>query len=77
MSGQSESEYVTLTEAAELLGVTRVTMRQMAARYGLESFALPRDARVKLFRRADVLALNQPRTVPKAPAAYAVAAVAA
>ena len=64
-----EDEFVTLREAAELLGITRQHMRRKALEYGLESYFRPADRRVRLFRRADVLALAQPRAYPKTRAA--------
>ena len=54
-------EYVTLQEAAELLGVHRGRMRLLARRHKLPVYALPTDQRVKLFRRSDLERLMQPQ----------------
>jgi excisionase family DNA binding protein len=56
-----DGEYLTLNEAAELLGITRQHMRRVALANGLRAYATPMDRRAKLYRRADVLALRQPR----------------
>jgi hypothetical protein len=54
-------EYVTLKQAAELLGITRQHMRRIALTNGLRAYTTPMDRRAKLYRRGDVLALRQPR----------------
>lgn len=48
------SDLITLTEAAQLLGVSRPTMGRLVARVPLRTYPDPLDARAKLVRRADV-----------------------
>lgn len=73
------SEYVTLLEAARLLGISRTKMWQLAQ--SLAIYELPTDGRVKLLKRSDVEALRQPRprlaSDPKAAAALPVVVAAA
>ncbi|MGH2371443.1 MAG: helix-turn-helix domain-containing protein [Chloroflexota bacterium] len=64
---EARRDYLTVNEAARLLGISRTRMWQLAKQHELETFELPADRRVKLFRRADVLALLNPR--PKSEAA--------
>lgn len=56
-----KSEYVTVQEAAERLGVTRFVMSRLIRDEGLKVYGLPADKRVKLVRIADVDALAKPR----------------
>lgn len=48
------SDLITLTEAAQLLGVSRPTMGRLVSRVPLQTYPDPLDARAKLVRRADV-----------------------
>ncbi len=57
-------DYVTLKEAADILGITRQHMRRLALALNLEAFTDIRDRRIKLFRRSDVEALRRPRPIP-------------
>ena len=53
--------FITVTEACALLGVSRWWMWDRIRRGELKTYALPKDRRLKLLRRADVEALRQPQ----------------
>jgi chromosome partitioning protein len=57
--------YISATEAADMLGVSPDTLRRIAREQNIESIADPRDARVKLFRREVIIALKkEPMAIP-------------
>ena len=56
-----ESEFVTMTEAQELLGVSRFKIWQLVRNGEIETFESQLDRRQKLIRRADLDALRNPR----------------
>ena len=58
-------EYVTLQEAAEILGVSRFRMARLAADEELPVFTRPADRRVKLFKRGDVERLREPQPLER------------
>lgn len=60
MAMAKSDQYVTLTEAATILGVSRTRMWQLAAEHKLRDYTLRTDRRQRLFLRADVVALQQP-----------------
>jgi excisionase family DNA binding protein len=60
-------DYVTLQEAATLLGVSRTRMWQLATEHKLRDYALKTDRRMRLFLRSDVLALQRPEPGRPAP----------
>lgn len=63
-------EYVTVLEAAQLLGVSRWKIWRLAKQKGLETFGSELDKRQTLFRRSDILALAAPaRRSPAGPSA--------
>ena len=49
-----QDEFVTLTAAAEIAGVSRVKLWRMVKDGRLPAYADPRDARVKLIKRAEL-----------------------
>jgi len=53
------AELITLTEAAELIGVSKAKMSRLVAGGYLQPETDPLDERVKLVRRADVIALRK------------------
>jgi predicted DNA-binding transcriptional regulator AlpA len=55
---QLPNDLITLSEAAELLGVSRPTMGRIVLRVPLRTYPDPTDARAKLVSRADVRALR-------------------
>ncbi len=55
---QLPNDLITLSEAAELLGVSRPTMGRIVQRVPLRTYPDPTDARAKLVSRADVRALQ-------------------
>ena len=63
--------FLTLQEAAELLGITRQRMRVVAQQNKLPVYGQAADRRVKLFRRSDVERLLQPRRIDEGKAAAA------
>jgi hypothetical protein len=54
-------EYVTMTEARDILDVSRFKLWQLVKEGKLETFRSELDRREKLIRRADLEALRQPR----------------
>jgi excisionase family DNA binding protein len=54
-------EYVTMTEAQEILGVSRFKIWQLVKDGRLPTFQSELDRRQKLIRRADLDALRKPR----------------
>ena len=60
-------EYLTLTEAARLLGVSRWTLYRRIDEGALTVYQSPSNRRVRLVKRADVEALRTP--VPTTPVA--------
>jgi excisionase family DNA binding protein len=63
----SADEYVTMTEAQEILGVSRFKIWQLVREGKLETFASELDRRQKLVRRSDLDAFRfpRPRTGPE------------
>ncbi len=53
--------YLTMTQAREQLGVSRVTMARLVRDFDAQVYEDPRDARVKLLRAEDVERMLQPR----------------
>jgi len=66
-SGRALSDYVTMQEAADILGVSRFQMSSVVKRLKLKVFETPADRRRRLLLREEVERLAQPR--PKAKAA--------
>lgn len=54
------SEYLTLTEAARLLGISRWSLYRRVDEGALPMYESPANRRVKLVKRADVEALLTP-----------------
>jgi DNA-binding MurR/RpiR family transcriptional regulator len=63
--------YLTIAEAREQLGVSKMTMLRLMKRFDVETYSDPRDARVKLIKVGDVKRLMQP--IPTAEAGKAAA----
>lgn len=57
----ADEEYVTIQQAAELLGVSRFRMARVIKDQQVPVFERALDKRVKWVRRADVQALLEPR----------------
>ena len=57
-------EYVTMTEAQEVLGVSRFKIWQLVRDGELSTYQSTLDRRQKLIRRSDLDALRQPRPHP-------------
>lgn len=55
-----QDEFVTIGEAAELLGLTRTTIWRRIKSGGLEVFQSQMDQRERLVRRSDIEALKRP-----------------
>ena len=55
-----EEGYLTLQEAAELAGVSRVKLWRMARAGELQTYVDPRDKRVRLIRRDELEAALRP-----------------
>lgn len=55
-----ENEFVTMAEAAEMLGVSKATMWRRVKSGEIEAFESQQDRRRKLVRRADIEALSAP-----------------
>jgi hypothetical protein len=61
-----EREYVTFTEARQMLGVvSKDTLRRIIKRAGMTVYNNPRDAREKLLLRSEVEAYMRPRPIEK------------
>ncbi len=58
---RAHGEYVTMQEAADLLGVSRFQVSTVVKRLKLKVFETPADRRRKLLLREEVLRLAQPR----------------
>jgi hypothetical protein len=52
------ADLITLSKAAQLLGISRATMSRVVAKVPLTTYQDPLDSRAKLVRRADVLRLQ-------------------
>ena len=52
--------FLTMAQARERLGVSKMTMMKLVQRSGIEVFQDQRDARVKLVREQDVERLQRP-----------------
>jgi hypothetical protein len=61
MTTAEYGEFLNQTEARALLGVTKPTFIRMMARYPVTVYRSPADARLRLYRRADIEALRMPR----------------
>lgn len=59
--GDDGDEYVTLQEAATLLGVSRFQVSRLITRLQLPVYERPADRRIKLLRKRDVEAALRPR----------------
>ena len=66
-------EYLSLQEAADLMGVSRFKLWRLVREGKLAAHQSERDRREKLVRRADVEAVIRPRPIPSAPAKKAAA----
>jgi len=55
------SEYVTMTEAQEILNVSRFKIWQLVKEGRLQTFRSDLDRREKLIRRSDLATVGQPR----------------
>jgi len=55
------NEYVTMTEAQEILGVSRFKIWQLVKEGRLQTFRSDLDRREKLIRRSDLETIGQPR----------------
>lgn len=53
--------YLTITEAARLIGVDRNSLRRFANRHGIPTYTSPMDARLTLFALADLEQLTTPK----------------
>ena len=62
-------EYLTLQQAADLMGVSRFKLWRLVRDGKLTAHVSERDRREKLVRRADVEALMQPRPIARGKAA--------
>jgi hypothetical protein len=61
-----DNEYISLTEATRMSGISRPTLRRIIGRGALEDFQSEADRRVRLVRLADLKSLMTPvpRQVP-------------
>jgi hypothetical protein len=59
----AERELITLKQARERLGISKVTMTKLVRERGLTLYENPLDARQKLVDAAEIEALKQPRPV--------------
>ena len=62
----STSEFVTMTEAQEILGVSRFKIWQLVKEGTLPTFRSDLDRREKLIRRSELDALRRPRSADAA-----------
>jgi len=62
-----DPDYVAVSTAAEMLGISRLTMRRRVRADAVPTFADPRDQRYVLIKVADVEQLRVPRplTAPR------------
>lgn len=58
MRGQKSKDLITLSEAAQLLGVSRAKISRLVSKGVLATQTDPLDERAKLVSRSDVLALQ-------------------
>lgn len=58
-----DSEFVTMREAQEILGVSNFTMWQLVKRGDLTAYQSATDRRKKLVRRSELDALRTPREI--------------
>jgi excisionase family DNA binding protein len=58
----SEMEYMSLSDAAKYLGVSRNKLWRMVKDGRLEAYDNPKDDRVKLVKQSDLDALQQPKS---------------
>jgi excisionase family DNA binding protein len=56
-------EFVTITEAARIMGVHRITVYRLVKAGTLRTYASPLNRRVKLVKRADLAALMTPQPI--------------
>lgn len=52
--------YVTMGDAQQRLGVSKVTIVNIVKKAGIQTFRDPRNGRVRLLRETDVLRLTEP-----------------
>ena len=60
---EPDAEYVTVQEAARMLGMARMTFWRRLQEGTMPVYRSERDRRVKLVRRTDVEALMRPRPI--------------
>lgn len=58
-----EQEFVTMTEAQVILGVSRFKIWQLVKEGALQTFRSDLDRREKLIRRADLDQIRRPRAI--------------
>ena len=63
-----EKEYLTLNEAAELIGISRATLWRRMRNGELQTYQAAQDRRVRLVKRSEVLELMEPRPISYTPA---------
>ena len=63
---QTQDDYLTLSEAAEYLGISRVTVWRRIREGQLATYQASTSRRQKLLRRADLDYLRRPRRVKRA-----------
>lgn len=63
----SENEYVTATEASQLLGISKSKMAEFLATGEFSSISDPRNKRAKLIKRSDINAWLAKAPRPKVP----------
>lgn len=56
---EHDNEYMTVGQARDLLGVSKVRMTELLRKKTLETFERGRDRRIKWLKRTDVLRLKQ------------------
>lgn len=59
------NEYMTVTEAAQLLGISLLTLREKLKARGIETIKDPVDTRKRLVLRSDIEGLRALPTSPK------------
>lgn len=70
----TERELITLREARERLGISRVTMTKLVKAGRFTVYANPVDAREKLVEVAEVEAFSRPQPIHQGPQGKALAA---
>ncbi len=68
LSGGDDVEYLTMSEAARLIGRSRISLRRSVDREAIPVFEDPLDSRKRLVRAVDVDRLRQPRPIRHEPA---------